>query len=177
MIVTGGMLELASCGGYTIALGFHVEAGVTLIGAGLATATYHSQDLTFSNQMKFPSATSQEYQNYGILTFPVLDGHGDYSNTRIDKKSKKKRNGPPVPDPRAEGSPHTIVERPGPEGQYTTHDGDGNWKQYRGSGKPHGDIDRPNIKEPNVNVRPDGRSFINGTKVRPARPDEIPKRK
>jgi len=177
LIVTGGMLEVATCGGYTIAFGFQLEAGAALIGTGIATATYHAQDLAHPNRMEYPHASSQEYSNYGLVTFPVLDEYGDFSNTRIDKKSKKKKNAPPDPDPRAEGSPHSILEKPGPEGQYTTHNGDGSYKQYRGSGKPHGIHSRPNIKESNVNVAPDGRIYINGHTIRKPRPDEIPKRK
>ncbi|WP_199545399.1 polymorphic toxin type 24 domain-containing protein, partial [Paraburkholderia kururiensis] len=86
----------------------------------------------------------------------------------------KSRNKPPAPLPEADGLPHTIVERPGPDGQYTTYNGDGTWTQYRGSGQDHGGIPRPNVKETNLNVAPDGTAFVGKGVVRPARPDEIP---
>lgn len=86
----------------------------------------------------------------------------------------KARNKPPLPLKEAEGRPHSIIEKPGKDGQYTTHYGDGTWKQYRGSGKDHGKIPRPNVKEAKKNVTPDGREFIDKGRVRPPHPDEIP---
>ena len=88
--------------------------------------------------------------------------------------SFEKRSSRPDADPRAEGNPHTIIERPGTEGQYTTHNGDGTFKQYRGSGKPHGDTPRPNIKENKLDNSPKGPVPGRPT-VRPAKPEEIPK--
>jgi hypothetical protein len=93
----------------------------------------------------------------------------------IGAKPKKSRNKPPAPDPKAEGRPHSIIEKPGREGQYTTHYGDGTWKQYRGSGKPHGNIDRPNIKEPSYNInKKTGVKYRNKDIVRKPEPDEYP---
>ena len=43
----------------------------------------------------------------------------------VETTTKKKRNSPPLPDPKAEGSPRTRIERPGQTGQYTTYNGDG----------------------------------------------------
>lgn len=68
---------------------------------------------------------------------------------------------------------YPIIEIPGPSGQYTTHNGDGTWKQYRGSGKPHGSIPRPNVKENQNNPSPSGPKPGN-SKVREPRVDEIP---
>ena len=76
------------------------------------------------------------------------------SNQKSSTNSEKSRNKPPTPLSEAEGRAHTIIERPGREGQYTTHYADGSWKQYRGSGKPHGNIDRPNVKEMTFNINP-----------------------
>jgi len=90
--------------------------------------------------------------------------------------SFEKRSSRPDADPRAEGNPHTIIERPGTEGQYTTHNDDGTFKQYRGSGKPHGGISRPNIKENKNHPSPSGPK-PGKPQVREARPDEIPKGK
>jgi filamentous hemagglutinin len=61
-------------------------------------------------------------------------------------------------------------------GQYTTHNGDGTFKQYRGSGKPHGGIPRPNVKENTINNSPNG-PIPGSPTVRPAQPEEIPKGK
>jgi len=93
------------------------------------------------------------------------------------EKACKSRNKPPRPMEAAEGRPHSIIERPGVDGQYTTHYGDGTWKQYRGSGKDHGNIPRPNIKEATKNTRQDGRVFIDKGRVRDPEPDEYPKGK
>ena len=82
---------------------------------------------------------------------------------------------PTDPLEEAEGRPHSIIEKPGPDGQYTTHNGDGTFKQYRGSGKDHGDVPRPNVKENKLNEAPNGQKFPGKTEVRPPRPDEIPR--
>ena len=42
---TGGMLEVASFGGYTFAFGFHEAAGIALMTHGCAQAAYHSRDM------------------------------------------------------------------------------------------------------------------------------------
>jgi hypothetical protein len=90
-------------------------------------------------------------------------------------RQKKSKNKPPPPLDEAEGRPHSIQERPGREGQYTTHNEDRTWKQYRGSGKPHGDIPRPNVKFTEPNPQHDGSIRVGKVRVRPAKPDEIPK--
>ncbi|WP_081073515.1 filamentous hemagglutinin N-terminal domain-containing protein [Burkholderia stagnalis] len=89
-------------------------------------------------------------------------------------KGGKSRNKPPSPLPDAEGLPHSIIERPGIDGQYTTYNGDGTWKQYRGSGQDHGPIPRPNVKETGLNTAPDGSQFTGKPKVREPRSDEFP---
>ncbi|MGF6573836.1 hypothetical protein ABH945_005957 [Paraburkholderia sp. GAS333] len=91
--------------------------------------------------------------------------------------SGKSRNKPPAPLPEADGLPHTIIERPGPDGQYTTYNSDGTSLQYRGSGQDHGGIPRPNVKETSTNVAPDGTVFVGKGVVRPATPNEIPRGK
>lgn len=49
-------------------------------------------------------------------------------------------------------------------------------KQFRGTGKDHGNIPRPNVKEPIININPKtGQKFQNGYEVRKAKIDEIPK--
>jgi RHS repeat-associated protein len=86
------------------------------------------------------------------------------------------RSTPPAPLPEAGGRPHSIVQEPGPEGRYTTYDEHGPLKQFRGDpgGRPHGGIERPNVKEwsrPTV----DGNTRAGRPTVRPANPEEIPR--
>ncbi|MEE5098911.1 hypothetical protein V2J88_05495 [Pseudomonas alliivorans] len=90
-------------------------------------------------------------------------------------RKKKSRNKPPPPLDEAEGRSHTIVERPGREGQYTTHYENGTFKQYRGSGKPHGRYARPNIKFTKINNHPGGASSASGPIVRYPTDDEYPR--
>lgn len=47
LILTGGVLEVATFGGYTIGCGFQVGAGMALIGDGLTRTTIESRDLSF----------------------------------------------------------------------------------------------------------------------------------
>ena len=85
----------------------------------------------------------------------------------------EKRNKPGEPDPAAEGTPHTTIQGVGGDGKYTTFNGDGTYKQYRGSGKSHGNIDRPNVKETSIHNSPEGPKIGKPT-VRKPRFDEIP---
>ncbi len=87
----------------------------------------------------------------------------------------KARNKPPSPAVEAEGRAHSIIERPGTQSQYTTHNADGTWKQYRGSGQDHGAIPRPNVKEPTFNTNPKtGQKYQNGTVIRRPHENEYP---
>ena len=96
-----------------------------------------------------------------------------FKTTNFDETSLEKRSSHPDPDPLAEGNPHTIIQIPGASGSYTTHNGDGTFKQYRGSGKPHGDIPRPNVKENTNNPSPSG-PRPGKPEFRKPRADEIP---
>lgn len=103
-------------------------------------------------------------------------GTGQYDDVpEVPEGAGKQRNKPPAPLKEAQGRPHSIVEKSGSKGQYTTHHGDGTWKQYRGSGKPHGNIPRPNVKETGINQAPNGKRYVGKPRVRPVRPDEIPR--
>lgn len=83
------------------------------------------------------------------------------------------RSAPPPPLPEADGAPHSI---PDGKGGYTTYptgkatEG----KQYRPTGKPHGGIPRPNVKEWKPNVAPDGTEYPGKGEVRPPEPHEAP---
>ncbi|MEL7431105.1 MAG: hypothetical protein AAGI90_01050 [Chlamydiota bacterium] len=48
-MVGGFSLEVATVGGFTIGIGLTTSTGAALIGAGLATTTYHAQDIKFSD--------------------------------------------------------------------------------------------------------------------------------
>lgn len=65
-----------------------------------------------------------------------------------------------------------IIEKPGKNGQYTTFNEDGTFKQYRGSGKPHGGIERPNIKENKIDPR-SPKGLPSKATVRKPIPDEL----
>lgn len=80
----------------------------------------------------------------------------------------------PVPD--AEGRPQDA------NGGYTTHGPRDpitgrpeSEKQYRPSGKDHGNVPRPNVKERPATTRPDGARVPGKPVVRPPRPDEVRK--
>lgn len=121
-----------------------------------------------------PIPEQRDLDDY-ILTVDRKDVKPLYTslNEKVAKK-RKSRSGRPDPLEEAEGRSHTILEKPGREGQYTTHNEDGTWKQYRGSGKPHGDIERPNIKEVSLDTVPDGRTVISKSKVRYPTLEEYP---
>lgn len=82
--------------------------------------------------------------------------------TWVESRSKA-----PSPLPEAKGSDHSILQ---PDGGYTTWEGNRS-KQFRPSGKPHGDIPRPNVKEHTEHVGPGGKSLR--PEVRSPRADEI----
>lgn len=79
------------------------------------------------------------------------------------------RSAPPGPLPEAKGSDHTILA---PDGGYTTWEGE-RYKQVRPTGKEHGSVPRPNVKEPTINVSPDGKVHINKPTVVPAKPGDL----
>jgi len=97
---------------------------------------------------------------------------GSYYRPLPHSLSKRSSHGDP--DPLAEGNPHTTIEESGPDGGYTTFNEDGTVKQYRGSGKPHGNIPRPNVKENYINESPSG-PRPGKPQVREPRAEEIPK--
>jgi len=70
-----------------------------------------------------------------------------------------------------------VRDKDGNITKYTTYGSDGKIvKEVRITGKDHGDIPRPNVKEPNYNTNPKTEEkFQNGYEVRPADPSEIPK--
>ncbi|MCL6601185.1 MAG: hypothetical protein K6T81_20995, partial [Alicyclobacillus macrosporangiidus] len=82
--------------------------------------------------------------------------------------------------PEQKGIPNSTKLKWGKNGKlekYTTYDENGNYsKEVRLTGKDHGPVPRPNVKEPNYNTNPKtGETFRNGDVVRRARPDELPR--
>jgi hypothetical protein len=83
--------------------------------------------------------------------------------------------------PKESGTPNSSEiqsrDKSGKIDKYSTYDQNGKIvKEYRGSGKDHGNIPRPNVKEPKYNLNPKtGEKFQNGYEVRKAKSDEIPK--
>ena len=127
--------------------------------------------------MKVVRVTDEERLDL-TYNFTVADFHTYYVTKKnvLVHNCNKSRSSRPDALPEAEGRPHSIVEKPGSDGQYTTHNGDGTFKQYRGSGQDHGGIPRPNVKENKLNTNPKtGEKFPSKSEVRPPREDEIPK--
>ncbi|WP_303850092.1 RHS repeat-associated core domain-containing protein [Apibacter mensalis] len=103
------------------------------------------------------------------------DKPSNKGETKQDVKSSRNK-------PKEEGVPNSseiqqIDPKTGKVTKYTTYDKDGKIvKEYRGEGKDHGNIPRPNVKEPKYIINPKtGKKFKNGYEVRRARQDEIPK--
>ncbi|HEB2438423.1 wall-associated protein [Bacillus thuringiensis] len=78
---------------------------------------------------------------------------GAYAAWRIGAKIRvmQARSKPSGPDPKAKGSPHTRYKtKNGKVTEYATYGQGGVLrKQFRGEGKPHGDVPRPNVKTKN----------------------------
>ena len=105
----------------------------------------------------------------------------DATETENQCLTNNKTNVKPRNKPKDEGVPNSSeIQETNADGKttkYTTYGKDGKMvKEYRGEGKAHGNIPRPNVKEPKFNTNPKtGERFQNGHEVRPAREDEIPK--
>ncbi len=91
----------------------------------------------------------------------------------VDYIKQESRSKPPPPLPEADGAPHSI---PDGKGGYTTYPTgkETEGKQYRPTGKPHGEIPRPNVKEWEPNISPDGKEYPGKSNVRPPQPHEVP---
>lgn len=155
-MVTEGAIDLAA-DSIALATPF-VPAGSTKLGR----VTYNGIDL-FNDVKKVGKENGASKS---------IKGKG--SDIGSEKAKSKQRNKPPAPLKEAEGRAHSIVERPGSKGQYTTHNEDGTYKQYRGEGKPHGGIERPNVKETKLNKAPNGKKFLGKPTVRKPFEEEIP---
>jgi len=88
----------------------------------------------------------------------------------------------PKNKPKASGEPNSVEYQRDANGninKYTEFGPNGEFvKEVRITGKDHGNIPRPNVKEPNININPrNGELFQNGYKVRPTEAWELPKQK
>jgi len=61
-MATGVALEVATFGGYTIALGVHESVGLALVTSGCTMTIYHAQDLSWSTST--PKAPSMDWGSY-----------------------------------------------------------------------------------------------------------------
>ncbi|MDO4426604.1 MAG: MafB family polymorphic toxin [Moraxella sp.] len=143
-------------------------------------ALSHEDRLSAAQALQSAQRLKDEYQAWRAENpnaAAVTDTAFNVANATLrggDRVDAKPRNRPPPPDPRADGQSHTIIERFGREGQYTTYYEDGTWKQYRGSGQDHGNIPRPNVKETTTHTH-NGQTFTGKPTVRKPREDEYPK--
>jgi RHS repeat-associated protein len=149
--------------GYLLGIG-QIIAGGVIMGTGIALEVATFGGYTFVLGFHEAAGVSLMASGCAMAAYHAMD------------ISFEKRSTPPCPNPFAQGSPHTTIEGFGPGGQYTTHNGDGTFKQYRGSGKPHGPIPRPNVKENQNNPSPSGPKPGKPI-VREPKPEEIPKGK
>lgn len=105
---------------------------------------------------------------------------GAYGAWYIGRKIRvlQARSKPSGPDPKAKGSPHTKYKtKKGKVTEYTTYGNGGVFrKQFRGEGKPHGDVPRPNVKTKNqYNRNPKTRNKYPKEIVRKPYSKEYPK--
>jgi len=111
LIFTGGVLEIASFGGYTIACGFQMSAGATLIGSGLAMTAYHAQDMkmpAFSSRN--PSLPSDHMSGTTLPTYNL-----DSTVMQRNKKGgvEKTLSNDPLNDPNLEDVSHPEAKKRG----------------------------------------------------------------
>ncbi len=117
-----------------------------------------------------------DFRAGGSIVFTALTlGRGRQIENLADGMPSKSRN-----KPKEYGTPNStevVRDENGKIIKYTTYGPDGKIiKEVRLTGKDHGVIPRPNVKEPKYNTNPKtGQKFQNGYEVRPTRPDEIPK--
>ena len=104
----------------------------------------------------------------------MLVHNADNYSFNDEEDSSKSRN-----KPKTKGTPSSVEIQRDSDGniiKYTEFDENGNLvKEVRLTGKEHGNIPRPNVKEPVYNTNPKtGERFHNGYSVRTAEPWEIP---
>ena len=116
----------------------------------------------------------QDFHTYYVTNTGVLVHNADNYSFNDEEDSSKSRN-----KPKTKGTPSSVEIQRDSDGniiKYTEFDENGNLvKEVRLTGKEHGNIPRPNVKEPVYNTNPKtGERFHNGYSVRTAEPWEIP---
>ncbi|WP_202801127.1 hypothetical protein [Cupriavidus basilensis] len=62
---------------------------------------------------------------------PVLEGANNIADSILPMAGgDNSRNKPPVPLQEADGRPHSIIERPGVDGKYTSYNDNGTWPMW-----------------------------------------------
>lgn len=112
-----------------------------------------------------------------LATIAVVGGYGAW---RLGRKLSvlRARSKPSGGDPAAHGRPHTRYKRKnGRVSEYTTYGNGGVVrKQFRGEGKAHGNVSRPNVKSQNYyNRNPKNKKRYKKTRVRKPYRKEYPR--
>ncbi|QKX03575.1 hypothetical protein HN014_01145 [Aquimarina sp. TRL1] len=151
-LVASGAATVATAGSGSIATGPAAAASGTLLAKGLT-------------EIGIGTIMANNVKNN-------MEADANSSSSSSNRPSRNK--------PKQEGKPNSSEiqarDSDGNVTKYSTYDENGKLvKEYRGTGKDHGDIPRPNVKEPSYNINPKtGEKFQNGYKVRKATSNEIP---
>jgi hypothetical protein len=165
-VATGGIA--AAAGGALTLTGVGAPVGAPLAVAGVAVAEAGAATAVGGVVLMANSNANSE-AGYS---------YGEEKNTNSGSESTKSRS-----KPSQTGTPNSseiqAKDASGKTTKYTTYDENGKFvKEFRGAGQDHGNIPRPNIKEPVNNTNPNtGIPYQNGYNVRPANPWEIPQTK
>ena len=144
----------------------------------LADGTSVAITRTYGEQLDEPvivyNFEVQDFHTYYVTDTGVLVHNADNYSFNDEEDSSKSRN-----KPKTKGTPSSVEIQRDSDGniiKYTEFDENGNLvKEVRLTGKEHGNIPRPNVKEPVYNTNPKtGERFHNGYSVRTAEPWEIP---
>ena len=91
IIISGGVLEVATCGGFTIGLGLTTQTGLYLIGAGVATTSYYVAQEVKLPKIKVPTFSDQSSGlGSGLLNNDSILLNDDYSSLFSGSMYKKK---------------------------------------------------------------------------------------
>ena len=180
-MASGAGLELATCGGYTFALGFHEAAGLSLMASGCAMATYHARDISVNRHSTSTGALNNRFDYNEAISQPLAD---PYAQMRIEMMQKEKEanvyapdrplpvteHGIPIPDTDA---PHTQIgtkeskRRPGEKYPQA--------REFDNKEKPVKTIDFTDHGEPSIHSNPhEHPSQTNPTGGTPRRGDPQP---
>jgi len=165
-LMAAGMLEMGIGGGAVAASPSTGPASPITAGAGARLILDGALNTTLGTIM-YMNASGQGENNYGD---DGGSGSGSNDGTGNGGRSRSKSEGTP------NSSEIQQKDSSGKTTKYTTYDENGNMvKEYRGVGKPHGKVPRPNVKEVETHTNPATGQQRKQTAVRPARTDEIPK--